>query len=62
MLDVKFGRAALYKDLNSARRLAQSLVRELLAFTLYYHYITSIIIMQHIYFFYYFWKLHPKFT
>ncbi|XP_016390935.1 thymidine phosphorylase-like [Sinocyclocheilus rhinocerous] len=26
VLDVKFGRAALYKDLNSARRLAQSLV------------------------------------
>lgn len=27
VLDVKFGKAALYKDLNSARRLAQSLVR-----------------------------------
>jgi len=30
VLDVKFGRAALYKDLDSARKLAQSLVRELL--------------------------------
>lgn len=32
VLDVKFGRAALYKDLDSARHLAQSLVRELLLF------------------------------
>lgn len=32
VLDVKFGRAALYKDLDSARNLAQLLVRELLLF------------------------------
>lgn len=29
VLDVKFGRAALYKDLESAKRIAQSLVRML---------------------------------
>lgn len=44
VLDVKFGRAALYKDLDSARRLAQSLVRELFLFTLYNHCYRYIII------------------
>lgn len=29
VLDVKFGRAALYKDLDSAKELAQSLVSQL---------------------------------